>query len=349
MKKYYKRIVERKDKKNILIYGYNKHKEKINKELEITLPSKPHIRWHPLRQEWVAYSSGRDKRTFFPLKKYCPFCPSAKIKYPTEIPFKSFKIAIFPNRWSSFNSHNEKFYLKKVTTKISKGACEVVVYSDKHEDTIASMQTKKIELLIDVWNDRYIELLKHKDIKYVMPFENRGVECGVTLHHPHGQIYTYPFIPPVIKKEIKAFKKQNYLINLMKDFEKKYWVYKNKDVIAVVPPFARYTYEVWIIPRKKIPGPWAFDKKLQRSFAICLKKVIKGYDNFLKKRCPYIMGLHAAPTLNDKNFHFHIEFYPPLRSKNQPKILAGSESMAGVFIMDMLPEETSLALRKHII
>ena len=60
------------------------------------------------------------------------------------------------------------------------------------------------------------------------------------------------------------------------------------------------------------------------------------------------MGLHAAPNLDDKNFHFHMEFYPPLRNGNKPKVLAGSESMAGVFIMDVLPEETSKELRNYI-
>ena len=119
MKKYYKRIVERKDKKKILIYGYNKHKEKINKELEITLPSKPHIRWHPLRQEWVAYSSGRDKRTFFPLKKYCPFCPSAK---KDQLKNKT-KMRLRKNRNRRFHFIEDKvhffFFLKHFNTYIA--------------------------------------------------------------------------------------------------------------------------------------------------------------------------------------------------------------------------------------
>ena len=348
MKKYYKRIFIRSDKKNILLYGYKKNTEEVNQELNYTLPSRPHIRWHPLREEWITYSADREKRTFLPPRKYCPFCPSKKIKYPTEIPFKNFEIVVFPNRWASFNSHNKKFNLKKISTNISKGTCEVIVYSDKHNDTISDMSNKHIELLIDTWIDRYKELLIRKDIKYVMPFENRGVECGVTLHHPHGQIYAYPFIPPVIKKEIRAFKKENYLLKLIKFLEKKYWVSKNKDIIAFVPPFARYSYEVWIMPRKKIAGPWLFNNRQKKSLAACLKKVVRGYDTFLQKKCPYVMGLHAAPNLKDKNFHFHIEFYPPLRSKNKPKILAGSESMAGVFVMDVLPEESARILRKYM-
>ena len=347
MKKYYKRSFIRNDKKNIFLYGYEKHIEKVNKQIDISAESKPHMRWHFFREEWVTYSPGREKRTAFPSKKYCPLCPSERIKYPTEIPFKSFEVAVFPNRWASFNSHKNKYKIKNINTKISKGNCEVIVYSDKHNDTIADMSNNRIELLIFTWIDRYIELLKRKDIKYVMPFENRGEECGVTLHHPHGQIYAYPFLPPVVKKELQAFNKNNYLIEMMKDLEKKYWVYKNDDMIAAVPPFARYSYEVWIIPKKRVAGPWHFTNKQIKSYADCLRKVVKGYDSFLKKKCPYIMGLHAAPDLNNNKFHFHTEFYPPLRSGSKPKILAGSESMAGTFIMDVLPEESAKILRRH--
>jgi len=348
MNKYYKRSFIRNDNKKIFLYGYKEHNEDPCKQLEVKNFSKPHMRWHPFRQEWVTYSSEREKRISFPSKKYCPLCPSVKINNPTEIPFKSFEVAVFPNRWPSFNSHNENYLIENIVTDISKGICEVVVYSDKHKDTVAEMSLERIELLVYAWIDRYQELLVRDDVKYVMPFENRGKECGVTLHHPHGQIYGYPFIPPVIKKEVQAFMKKNYLLEMMNELENKYWVYQNDDMIAAVPPFARYSYEVWIIPKKQVPGPWEFDENQLKSYAQCLKKIIKGYDSFLQKKCPYIMGLHAAPNLKNDNFHFHTEFYPPLRSGNKPKILAGSESMAGVFIMDVLPEESVKILRDYM-
>jgi len=348
MSKYFKRTYIRNDNEKIFLYGYKEHNEKIDQQLDIKNLSKPHMRWHPLRQEWVTYSPGRENRISFPSKEYCPLCPSAIIGNPTEIPFKSFEIAVFPNRWSSFNSHNENFILENVKTEVSNGTCEVIVYSDKHEDTVAEMSLERIELLIHAWIDRYKELLSRKDVKYVMPFENRGAECGVTLHHPHGQIYSYPFIPPVIKKEVQAFNERNYLLEIMNQLESKYCVFKNDDMIAAVPPFARYSYEIWIIPKKQVPGPWEFNESQISSYAECLKKVVKGYDSFLKKKCPYIMGLHAATELKNNKFHFHTEFYPPLRSGEKPKILAGSESLAGVFIMDVLPEESAKILRDYI-
>ena len=210
------------------------------------------------------------------------------------------------------------------------------------------MPLERIELLTNVWIDRYINLYKNKNIKYVLPFENRGEECGVTLHHPHGQIYGYPFIPPVVEKEISAFQKENFIMKLMSKFEEKYYVYQNNNFIAAVPPFARYAYEVWIFPRKQIEGPWKFTDMQIQDFAKCINKVVKGYDAFLEKKCPYIMGLHASPHLVDTSFHFHVEFYPPLRHGDKPKILAGSESLAGVFIMDVLPEESAKILREYM-
>ncbi len=348
MPQIFKRTFIRNDDKKLLIYGYKEHKEPPSQQLDPSDIARPHMRWNPSREEWVTYSSGRKDRTSFPPKKYCPLCPGSNLKFPTEIPFSNFEIAVFPNRWPSFNSLAEDVLIDKIMTKPSKGECEVIVYSPEHLDTVSEMPLERIELLIKVWIDRYNELHKNPNVKYVLPFENRGEECGVTLHHPHGQIYGYPFIPPAIQREVNAFKKENFLIQIMSELEEKYYVYQNDNFVAAVPPFARYAYEVWIIPKKQIQGPWKFSDIQISDFAKCIQKVVSGYDIFLNKKCPYIMGLHASPELEDNKFHFHVEFYPPLRHGDKPKILAGSESMAGVFIMDVLPEDTAKVLRKYM-
>tara|TARA_Y100001970_G_scaffold289570_1_gene420387 strand:+ start:1316 stop:2359 length:1044 start_codon:yes stop_codon:yes gene_type:complete len=344
----HKRIFRRNDGQDLLLFGLKPHIEKNLKEINVTPSATPHLRWNPARQEWVTYSPERIDRTAFPPEKYCPFCPSGKINFPTEIPFSDFEIAVFPNRWSSFNTHSKEISFSNIKSKSSNGHCEVVVYSAKHQDTLAEMPIENINLLIQTWVDRYKNLLIREDIAYVMPFENRGKECGVTLHHPHGQIYGYPYIPPVIEKEIDSFNKNNFILSIMNELEEKYFIYQDDNIIAAVPPFARYAYEVWIMPKKQRAGPWQFNEYENNSFATCLQKVVRGYDSFLKRKCPYIMGLHAAPKLDDELFHFHVEFYPPLRFGDKPKILAGSESMAGVFIMDVLPEKSAEVLREHI-
>ena len=348
MQKIYKRTFVRNDSRELYLYGYNEHTERASKELDVTFPSKPHLRWNKPRQEWVTYSAGRKNRTAFPPTKYCPLCPGGNLNFPTEIPFKNFEVAVFPNRWSSFNTHNESLVFDDIETKNSNGHCEVIVYSAGHHDTIADMELDRIKLLLHAWIDRYKELIIRDDIQYVMPFENRGEECGVTLHHPHGQIYGYPFVPPVIQKEVEIFKKNNFILEMMNSLEKKYFVYQDEHIIAAVPPFARYAYEIWIMPKKKRAGPWEFNVEEIQSFCISFQKVVKGYDTFLGKKCPYIMGLHAAPDMKNNTFHFHVEFYPPLRAGDKPKVLAGSESMAGVFIMDVLPEESAEVLRTYM-
>ena len=344
----HKRIFKRNDGKDLLLFSTIHHSEKNSKELEITKNSSPHLRWNPSRQEWITYSKGRSNRTSFPPKEYCPLCPSGKVDFPSEIPFSNFEVAVFPNRWPSFNTHNNNINFTNIKTQPSNGHCEVVVYSSNHMDTVAEMSIEHIELLTKTWIDRYKNLLLRDDVEYVMPFENRGEECGVTLHHPHGQIYCYPYIPPAIKNEIQAFKKENFILSMMKELEEKYFVYQDKNIIAAVPPFARYAYEVWIMPKKRKAGPWEFNEEEISSFSKCLQKVIKGYDSFLGRKCPYVMGLKAASKLDDKTFHFHVEFYPPFRFKDKPKILAGSESLAGVFVMDILPEESAKVLRKYM-
>ena len=182
----------------------------------------------------------------------------------------------------AFNPNGENIFLENILSKPSKGECEVVVYSPAHLDTISEMPLKRIELLTKVWIDRYMELQKKPDVKYVLPLKMRE-ECGVTLHHPHGQIYAYPFIPPAIEKEIRAFKKENFLIKIMKELEEKYYVYQNDNFIAAVPPFARYAYEIWIVPKNKLEGPWKFNDNQIEDFSKCIQKIVKGYDNFLDK------------------------------------------------------------------
>ena len=129
MKKIFKKEFKRNDLRNLFLYGYKEHLEKASKELEITTQPAPHMRWSPSRQEWVTYSATRKVRTSFPPQEYCPLCPGAELNFPTEIPFKNFEIAIFPNRWASFNKNNIQMSIEGLKSQPSNGECEVVVYS----------------------------------------------------------------------------------------------------------------------------------------------------------------------------------------------------------------------------
>jgi UDPglucose--hexose-1-phosphate uridylyltransferase len=189
----------------------------------------------------------------------------------------------------------------------------------------------------------------------VMPFENRGVEVGVTLHHPHGQIYAYPFIPPVPARELEQQRAwlAEHGTGLLEDLigkeleDGRRTLYTGERAVAWMPAFARYSYEVWIAPRRAAPSVADLDGPERADFARALKTVLLKYDGLWGKPFPYIMVFHQAPTDGQAHpeAHLHIEIYPAYRMPGRLKYLAGSEIGAGVFTADTLPEEKVQELR----
>ena len=321
------------------------------------------LRWDPILEEWVVIASHRLNRTFFPPADYCPLCPSKKGKPETEIPSSDYEIVVFENKFPSFSrkviSHQPSATSKKdilYKRKPAKGICEVVCYSPIHNLTLTDLPIAQIENLIFVWQDRYRKLGSYPFIKYVFIFENKGKEVGVTLSHPHGQIYAYPFIPPKIKKELRAssdyFKKEKRCLfcEIVKkeEKEKERIVYQDKDFLAFVPFYAHFPYEVHIFPKRHLNSLHHFKKQDIKGLAEIMKKVLTKYDRLFDFSFPYIMNMHQTPTDGKEYpyYHFHIEFYSFYRTKNKLKYLAGSESGAGVFINDALPEDQASQLRE---
>jgi len=183
----------------------------------------------------------------------------------------------------------------------------------------------------------------------VMPFENRGVEVGVTLHHPHGQIYAYPFVPPIPARELaqQSAYLQERGISLLEDLirtelqDGRRMLYTGERAVAWMPAFARYSYEVWIAPRRSAGSVADLDWAERADFARALKTVLLKYDNLWGKPFPYVMVFHQAPTDGQPHpeAHLHIELYPAYRMPGRLKYLAGSEIGAGMFTADTLPEE----------
>ncbi|MEI6845820.1 MAG: galactose-1-phosphate uridylyltransferase [Candidatus Firestonebacteria bacterium] len=317
------------------------------------------LRWNPMLEEWVITATHRQDRTFLPPKNFCPLCPTKKGKFPTEIPAESYEIAVFENKFPSLQKSAPVPSLKDdalFKVKKARGICEVVVYTKNHGTTLAGQPVEEIYKLIQVWKDRYKELGARKFIKYVYIFENKGEIIGVTLAHPHGQIYAFPFIPPKIKTELKAAdkyyrknKKCLYCDILKKERKfKKRIVSENSGFTAFVPFYARYPYEVHIMSKKHKASLLDFSEKDMKNLATMLKTILVKYDKLFNISLPYIMLMHQAPTDGKphKETHWHIEFYPPYRTKNKIKYLAGCESGAGSFINDTLAEEKAAELRK---
>jgi UDPglucose--hexose-1-phosphate uridylyltransferase len=177
---------------------------------------------------------------------------------------------------------------------------------------------------------------------------------GVTLHHPHGQIYAFPFVPPVLERELEAIRRHRQatgrcLLCQAAEEERadgRRMVAEGESTVAFVPFFARYPYETWIVPRRHLPSMAEWTRADADDLALVLKAVLLKYDALFGRPFPYIMVVHQAPSgAGAPDFHLHLEFYPPLRSAHRLKYLAGCESGAGSFINDTLPEERAAELR----
>lgn len=341
----FKQRYRKSDGRALLLYSLGPREYNWLGEGEKAPPATPQLRWHPLRREWVVYAPHRQERTFLPPAEYCPLCPTRPGAFPTEIPFEDFEVAVFENRFPSFHPEAPTPPKLCVPTQAGKGVCEVIVYTPEHQGSLATLSSKQRELLVHVWIDRYLELYAHDFVQFVMPFENRGEEVGVTLHHPHGQIYAYPFVPSMITTEVQVFKQRPILEELLQCVDP-YLVTETLGFVAFVPPFARYPYEVWIAPRRKVAGPWEFTDVEVVSFAEILGNIVAGYDRLFNRPFPYVMVFHAAPKGEENHYHFHVEFYPPMRSPGKLKFLAGTELGAGVMVVDALPEVTASILRE---
>ncbi len=303
------------------------------------------LRFNELRGEQVAYAIHRQDRTFLPDRAHCPLDPTRPGAPPTEIPLAAFQIVVFDNRFPAFET--------------PMGAAEVVVYTDDHDASLGSLPLDRVEALMWVWRHRYEELGAREEIEYVYIFENRGVEVGVTLHHPHGQIYGYPFLPPVPALELQADERLGgcapcVLLEREREDGRRL-LFENEAVAAYVPAAARWPYEAHLVMRAHRPSLSHCEPGELRLLAAALLRLVRGFDALFDRPLPYVMAVHQAPTSAAGRAadagaagHLHIEFYPPLRTAEKLKYLAGSEQGAGTFIGDVLPEEAAAALREAV-
>jgi UDPglucose--hexose-1-phosphate uridylyltransferase len=321
------------------------------------------LRWDPTLREWVAYATRRQDRTFLPPAEYCPLCPTRPGGFPTEIEREHYDIVVFENKFPSFARDAgvpDEPGSPLTPTAPGRGVCEVVVYSDDHDATLASLGERRIHNLIEVWADRYRELGAREEVAYVFIFENKGEAIGVTLHHPHGQIYGFPFIPPRPAKELRAareYREQNdgsclHCDVLAQEHEDgRRVVVKGEHFTAFIPFYAHFPFEVHLYARRCALSIADLDVDERHDLASVLKRLLVGYDDLFGFSLPYMMVMHQAPTDGDDYggiAHFHIEFYPPNRTGEKLKYQAGSETGAGAFIMDVLPEESAETLRGKI-
>jgi UDPglucose--hexose-1-phosphate uridylyltransferase len=319
------------------------------------------LRWNPLLGEWTATATHRQGRTFLPPSDFCPLCPTRPGGFPTEVPEPTYDIVTFENQFPSLLLHPPEPAVagtELYPVRPSTGVCEVLVYSPVHTTTLAAAPVEQIDKLVRVWTDRFSELGSLDEVDYVFIFENKGEAIGVTLHHPHGQIYAYPFVPPRITRELEQSRAHQErtgrcLLCDIRDAELndgRRIVARNEAFMAYIPFFARWPYEVHISSVRHLQSLTDLSRAEQRHLAAILKMVTAAFDKLFDLSFPYMMVMHQRPSDGAAYdyYHFHIEFYPPLRTASKLKYLAGSETGAGLFINDTLAEEKAGELRRHV-
>lgn len=322
----------------------------------------PEFRWNPLLDTWTMVATNRQNRPHLP-KDYCPFCPAhnkALPDYDVLAYGNDFPVMALDNVWPVVPVTKPASPVFKNAEAV--GKCEVILYSPEHDKQLYELSDEHVLKIVNLWAERYHAIALDKRVKYIFEFENRGEEVGVTIHHPHGQLYAYSFIPFKIRAELDNCKKyyRQHKRNLFADLntaEKKYKkrvVLENKSFVAYIPYFTDYPFGVFVVNKKLKGNITQFTAAEKKDLAQMLKQLTAGFDKLYDRQFPYIMCLHQTPV-NEKKYAdagdyyaFHIEFYPPLRAKDKIKWYAGSEMGAGAAANPLDVDDCAAILREKL-
>ncbi|MGB3456463.1 MAG: hypothetical protein WBG08_00460 [Litorimonas sp.] len=333
------------DGRDLWLYGHERHSGNPLPEEATPVAEGGELRFHPLRRDWNLYAPHRQNRTFKPSRADDPLAPSRPGSPATEIPFETFELAVFENKFTSLHRNAPvPPAVPGVESATARGHCDVVVYTPEAEGNLHSVGQNRRRLLLAAWIDRY-EALHRAGSKFVLPFESRGEAVGVTLHHPHGQIYAFPFVPDVQARAAESFAAGYDLAREMRDWDA-YTVCRAGGLRAVCPPFARFPLEAWIVPESPVRGPWAFGAEAADGFAHLLGEMTRRYDAYFQGPTAYMLGLHAAPP-DAPAWQFTAQIYPLLRAPGRVKYLASVEQHTGAFTVDVMPERAAELLRSQ--
>ncbi|MEU0549245.1 galactose-1-phosphate uridylyltransferase [Micromonospora sp. NPDC005979] len=320
-------------------------------------PPASQLRYDPLTDEWVAVAVHRQTRTFLPPANECPLDPSEGDRL-TEIPAPDYDVVVFENRFPSLSGRvaDEPGEITPFTpVRPGQGRCEVVCFTSDHNASFASLPPRRVRTVLDALADRTEVLGELPGVEQIFCFENRGVEIGVTLHHPHGQIYAYPFVTPRTRALLAAARRHAERTgggNLYADVlaaERAAGdrvVTENEHWTAFVPAAARWPFEVHVAPRRVVPDIPALDDRERDAFGPLYLDLLRRFDGLFDMPMPYIAAWHQAPVRIDRELgHLHLQLFSIRRAKDKLKYLAGSESGMGVFINDISPERAAELLR----
>ena len=317
------------------------------------------LRLDPLVNEWVAMAAHRQGRVFLPPKELCPLCPSTAENL-TEVPEDDFEVVVFDNKSPSLRPPVGDWALPDMAgpdtdTGSAAGKCEVICFTADHGQSFKDLSTERIRVLLEAWMDRTRELSQEKFIQQITPFENRGEEVGVTLAHPHGQIYAYSYVPPKVARMLEVAKKHKertgkvlfdeIVAREIKDEER--IVAENKHWVAYVPYAARYSFEIHVAPKVSVADLSELTPEVADAYPAIAKEVLQRLDGVFDIPMAYIAAWHQAPVREGRDLlRLHWQITSVRRAPGKLKYLAGSESSMGAFIMDLRPEQSAAQLRE---
>ena len=307
------------------------------------------LRWHPLLKQWVGVAALRQNRPQMP-EDWCPFCPGSG-----RVP-DNYDVYLYPNDFPAFSFQNPPYSPEPGLFKKTgaQGACDVVLYSRNHNLLPSQMPVEQWSKVIDLWKKRTQELAQIPVVQYVEVFENTGVAIGVTMPHPHGQIYAFPFLPPLVETAVNSSAEWGRLngeclycrILAGEQVDGRRLIATNGSFVAFLPFFGRFPTEIAIYPRRHFGALSGMTIGEQNDLAEMISIVRRKYDNLYGFPMPLMMMVRQAPTQGDQRYyHFHVEFLPIQRSATKLKYLAGVESGTGTFLNDMRAEEEAEKLR----
>ncbi|MFG2722361.1 galactose-1-phosphate uridylyltransferase [Streptomyces sp. NPDC048416] len=306
------------------------------------------LRRDPLLGDTVVVASHRQGRTYLPPADACPLCPSREGR-DSEIPAPDYDVVVFENRFPSLAGDS--------------GRCEVVCFTSDHDASFADLTEEQATLVLEAWTDRTAELAELPQVQQVFCFENRGAEIGVTLGHPHGQIYGYPFTTPrtaLMLRSLAEHRERTGGRNLFDDVvareraEGTRVVLEGEHWVAFVPYAAHWPYEVHLHPKRRVPDLRALEDDARTEFPQIYLELLRRFDRIFgpgEPPTPYISAWHQAPfrgegALDRAEFGLHLELFTIRRTSGKLKYLAGSESGMNVFINDVPPETAAERLRE---
>ncbi|PZP27583.1 MAG: galactose-1-phosphate uridylyltransferase [Kocuria rhizophila] len=321
------------------------------------------VRFDRLTGEWIAVAAHRQSRTYLPPADECPLCPSVGGR-ESEIPAADFHVVAFENRFPSLGPELGELPTPEGATgrelwgapSSAYGRCEVVVYTPAHEGSFASLPFERARTVVEAWAQRTEALSAMKGIRHVFPFENRGEQIGVTLHHPHGQIYAYPYAAPTAARMAERSRAhldatgRPLMGELLRDETDAgdRMVLTGDRFSAYVPYAARWPLEVHLVPHRQVPDLAALTGDERDELAVLYRDLVQRVDRLYSTPTPYIAAWHQTPitTADREAGWLHLQLTSPRRAEDKLKFLAGSEAAMGAFINDITAEQAAERLRQ---